>query len=184
MTGASHELATKGVPNVRLSLLGASIALAAGLALSACSSGTGSSSDVPSLGAQALVMSNGHQLVVRPMPGVKTLTGPECGSQYSFCFYVTPGNDGPYVSTSGGTAPLYNVGYIDKNKHHKLDKNFSDYFYPDPGDPTYQYINYTGKAPAKDTRVKFTDVYCISFTQYGCANGSGSILYLGIALSP
>jgi hypothetical protein len=169
---------------VRLSLLGASIALAAGLALSACSGATNSSSALPSLGAQALVMSNGHQLVTRPMPGVKMLTGPACGGQYSFCFYVTPGDDGPYVSTSGGTAPLYNVGYIDKNKTGKIDKKFDDYFYPDPGDPTYQYIDYKGKKPKKDEKVNFTDVYCISFSASGCANGSGSILYLGIALSP
>jgi hypothetical protein len=169
---------------VRLSLFGASAALAVGIALSACSSGTGSSPAAPSSGAQALVTSHGHQLVVRPMPGVKMLTGLECGSQYSFCFYVTKGNAGPYVSTSGGSAPLYNVGYIDKNKNGKLDKKFKDYFYPDPGDPTSQYIIYKGKAPKKAENVKFTDVYCISFTQYGCANGSGSILYLGIALSP
>ncbi|MGB6522188.1 MAG: hypothetical protein WBE83_10480 [Candidatus Cybelea sp.] len=169
---------------MRLSLFGASAALAAGLALSACSGGAGSSPAMPSSGAQALVMSNGHQVVTRPAPGVKMLTGLECGSQYSFCFYVTKGNAGPYVTTSGGSAPLYNVGYIDKNKNGKLDKKFDDYFYPDPGDPTSQYINYKGRTPKKVGVVKFTDVYCISFTQYGCANGSGSILYLGIALSP
>jgi hypothetical protein len=168
---------------VRLSLLGASAAIAAGLALSACSSGTGSSLAVPSSGAQALVMSHGQQLVVRPMPGVKVLTGPSCGSQYSFCFYVEPGNIGPYVSTSGGTAPLYNVGYVDKNKTGKLDKKFKTYFYPDPGDPTSQYIDYKGKVKKTET-VKFTDVYCISFAPSGCAQGSGSILNLGIALEP
>jgi hypothetical protein len=167
---------------MRLSFLGASAAVAASLALSACG-GTSSSSAVPSSGAQVLVTSHGHKFVVRPMPGVKMLSTPECGSQYNFCFYVTPGNSGPYVSTSDDTAPLYNVGYIDKNKNGKIDKKFKDYFYPDPGDPTYQYIDYKGKVK-KTGPVKFTDVYCISFTQYGCANGSGSILYLGIALSP
>jgi hypothetical protein len=174
---------------VRLSLLGASAALVAGLALSACSGGTGSSSSavpssaVPSLGAQALVMSHGHQLVIRPMPGVKTLTGPACGTQYSFCFYVIPRNKGPYVSSSS-TAPLYNVGYIDKNTTGKIDKKFHDYFLPDPGDPTYQYIYYKGKKPKVSGTVKFTDVYCIGFSASACANGTGSILYLGIALSP
>jgi hypothetical protein len=172
----------EGVRNVRLSLLGASVALAAGLALSACSGGTGPSSAPPSSGAQALTMTNGHQLTTHLMPGVKMLTGPTCGSQYSFCFYVTPGNSGPYVSTSDGGSPLYNVGYIIKNKNGKVDKKFDDYFYPDPGDPTYQYIDYKGKAPKKPGPVKFTDVYCISFTASGCTNGSGSILYLGIAL--
>lgn len=117
------------------------------------------------------------------MPGVKMLSSPECGSQYNFCFYVTPGNSGPYVSTSDDTAPLYNVGYIDKNKNGKIDKKFKDYFYPDPGDPTYQYIDYKGKVK-KTGPVKFTDVYCISFTSSGCADGSGSVLHLGIALSP
>jgi hypothetical protein len=91
------------------------------------------------MGAQALVMSHGHQFVIRPMPGVKTLTGPACGSQYSFCFYVIPRNKGPYVSSSS-TAPLYNVGYIDKNTTGKIDKKFHDYFLPDPGDPTYAIV--------------------------------------------
>jgi hypothetical protein len=168
---------------VRLSFLGPSAALAASLALSACG-GTSSSSSVPSSGAQFLTMSHGHKLVTRLMPGVKPLTGISCNySEYSFCFYVTPGNSGPYVTTSDDTAPLYNVGYITKNKTGKIDKKFKDYFYPDPGDPTSQYIDYKGKVK-KTGPVKFTDVYCISFTSSGCANGSGSILYLGIALSP
>lgn len=176
---------------MRLSLLGAGAALVAGLALSACSGATGSSpavstSALSSLGSQAVVIhQGGHELTVRPAPGVKILSGPACGSQYSFCFYVTPGNDGPYVETSGGTAPLYNVGQINhNNRKMKIAKKFDDYFYPDPGDPTYQYIDYTGKTPKKVQPVKYTDVYCISFSASGCANGSGSILYLGIALQP
>jgi hypothetical protein len=168
---------------VRLSLIAASAALVAGLALSACSSSTGSSSALPSSGAQALVMSHGNQMVTRLMPGVKPMTIGCDYSRYSFCFYVTPGNDGPYVSTSGGTTPLYNVGYITKNKTGKVDKKFKDYFYPDPGDPTSQYILYKGKVK-KTTAVKFTDVYCIGFSPSECSNGSGSILYLGIALTP
>ncbi len=167
---------------MRLSLLGASAALAAGLALSACSNSTGSSAGMPSSGAQVLTSSHGHKLLIRPAPGVKMLTGLECGSQYSFCFYVTPGNAGPYVTTQDDTAPLYNVAHILKNKNGKVDKKFHTYFYPDPGDPTSQYIKYKGKGPKQPGQVKFTDVYCISFTQDGCANGSGAILYLGIAL--
>lgn len=168
---------------MRLSLLGAGAALAAGLALSACSSGTGSSSAMSSSGAQAVLMHHGHRLVVRPMPGAKILSGPACGSQYSFCFYVTPGNPGPYVETEDDTSPLYNVASIVKSKNDKIDKKFSNYFSPDPGDPTYQYINYSGKAPKKPKQVKFTDVYCIGFSPSECSNGSGSILYLGIALN-
>jgi hypothetical protein len=169
---------------VRLSLLGASVAIAAGLALSACSSSTGSSAGMPSSGAQVQTMSQGHQFLTRPMPGVKILSGPQCGSQYSFCFYVTKGDSGPYVETSDDTSPLYNVGKIDKNKTGKLDKKqFKDYFYPDPGDPTYQYIDYKGKVPKQPGMVKFTDVYCISFSPSGCANGTGAVLYLGIAIN-
>jgi len=168
---------------MRLSLLGAGAALAASLALSACSGGTSSSSAVPSSGAQLLVMSHGHKLVISPMPGVKVLTGPSCGTEYNFCFYVEKGNDGPYVSTSDDTAPLYNVGYITKNKTGKVDKKFKDYFYPDPGDSTSQYILYKAKVK-KAGPVKYTDVYCIGFSPSDCANGSGSILYLGIALTP
>ena len=46
------------------------------------------------------------------MPGVKPLTGIGCDySVYAFCFYVTPGNAGPYVETSAGSGyELYNDG--------------------------------------------------------------------------
>jgi hypothetical protein len=168
---------------MRLSLLCASAALVAGLVLSGCSGSSGSAPAASSAAAQAVVSSHGHQMTVRPMPGVKILSGLECGSQYSFCFYVVPGNAGPYVETSS-SVPLYNVGSILKNKKEKVDKKFDDYFYPDPGDPTYQYILYSGKTPKKPGKVKFTDVYCIGFTPSDCGNGTGSILYLGIALSP
>ncbi len=172
---------------MRLSLLGASAALVAGLALSGCS---GSSTSAPALSSaasssatQAVVAVHGHQMTVRPMPGVKILSGPECGSQYSFCFYVMKGNSGPYVESSS-SVPLYNVASILKNKNSKVDKKFDTYFYPDPGNPTYQYIDYKGRAPKKPQKVKFTDVYCIGFNPSECSNGSGAILYLGIALSP
>jgi hypothetical protein len=166
---------------MRLSLLGASAAVAAGLALTACSS-SGSSAGMPSSGAQVLRISHGHKLLIRPMPGVKILSGPSCGSQYSFCFYVTPGDSGPYVETSDDTSPLYNSASIVKSKNNKADKKFSNYFSPDPGDPTYQYITYKGKAPKKTEPVKYTDVYCISFSASGCSDGDSSTLYLGIAL--
>lgn len=169
---------------MRLSLLGASAALGASLVLSACSGSTSSPSSVPSSAGQFQMTSRGHKLVTSLMPGVKPLTGPSCDySVYSFCFYVTRNNDGPYVSTSDDTAPLYNVGYITKNKTGKVDKKFKDYFYPDPGDPTSQYILYKAKVK-KAGPVKYTDVYCIGFSPSDCANGSGSILYLGIALTP
>jgi len=137
---------------------------------------------MPSSSSQVLGTNQGHKYFVRPAPGVKVLSGPACGSQYSFCFYVVPGNPGPYVTTSDGTSPLYNVGTILKNKKGKVAKKFSNYFYPDPGDPTSQYITYKGKTPKHPGVVKYTDVYCISFSASGCANGSGSILYLGIAV--
>jgi hypothetical protein len=167
---------------VRLSLIGASAMLAAGIALSACSGATGTSTGTPSSGAQIQTMSQGHQFVTRPMPGVKMLSGLQCGSQYNFCFYVTKGDTGPYVETSDDTSPLYNVGEIVKAGNGKRDKKFKDYFYPDPGDPTYQYINYKGKVPKQPGSVKFDDIYCISFTPSGCTNGSGSVLHLGIAI--
>jgi len=172
---------------VRLSLLCASAALAFGLALSACSSDAGSSSAVPSSGGQALATggSHGHGLVTRLMPGVKPLTGIGCDySVYSFCFYVTPGNLGPYVTTSAGSGyELYNDAYIVSNKKGKIDKKFHTYFYPDPGNPTSQYINYKGKGPKQDGQVKFTDYYCIGFSPSTCT-GSTYTLKLGIALTP
>lgn len=129
-------------------------------------------------------MIQGHKYTIHVMPGVKMFSSPQCGSQYNFCFYVMKGNSGPYVETADGTSPLYNVGTIVKAKNGKKDKRFKSYFYPDPGDPTYQYINYKGKAVKQPTSVKWDDVYCISFTPSGCTNGSGAVLNLGIALSP
>ncbi len=174
---------------MRLSLLSVSAALALGVALSACSnsspgSSAGSLADMPAAGAQVTLMHNGHKFLIRPAAGVKILASPTCGSKWSFCFYVYPGDSGPYVTTSDGTSPLYNVASIVKVKNNKADRKFKTYFYPDPGDPTSQYITYKGKGPKSPGTVKFTDIYCIGFTASDCANGSGSILYLGIALAP
>jgi hypothetical protein len=129
-------------------------------------------------------MHNGHRFLIRPAAGVKILASPACGSKWSFCFYVYKGDSGPYVTTSDDTTPLYNVASIVKVKNNKVDKKFKTYFLPDPGDPTSQYIKYKGKAPKSAGTVKFTDIYCIGYTASDCANGSGSILYLGIALAP
>lgn len=167
---------------MRLSLLCASAALAFGLALSACSSNTGSSS-MPSSGAQTMGR-NGHGVVTRLMPGVTELTIGCNYSEYSFCFYVAKGNPGPYVETSAGTGTeLYNSAYITSNKTGKIDKKFSTYFYPDPGNPTYQYIKYKGKNPKTATAVKYTDYYCIGFTPSSCG-GTTYTLKLGIAIEP
>jgi len=136
-----------------------------------------------SAGPVVLMTHQGHPLRIRPAPGVKVLTGPSCPSRYNFCFAVAPGNPGPYVETSDGTSPLYNVGTIVKAKNNKVDKKFSNYFSPDPGDPTYQYINYKGKVK-KAGPVKFDDIYCIGFSASACGNGSGAILNLGISLTP
>jgi hypothetical protein len=177
----------EGAHNVRLSLLCASVALAVGLALSACSSNTGSSSALPSSGAQASARTAGHGLVTRLMPGVKQLTGIGCNySEYSFCFYVIPGDSGPYVESAAGSGyELYNDAWIvkTKNKAGKTDRKFDTYFYPDPGNPTYQYIDYKGKNPKKATAVKYIDYYCIGFAASSC-NGTNYTLKLGIALSP
>lgn len=166
---------------MRLTVLGAGAALVAGLALSACSSSSPSST-AQSPGTQVLTTHRGHPLRIRPVAGVKVLASPACGSQYNFCIYVTPGNTGPYLETSDGTAPLYNVATIVKAKSGKTAKTFSNYFSPDPGDPTYQYITYTGKTPKKPGKVKFDDVYCIGFSSTECANGSGTVLHFGIAV--
>lgn len=172
---------------MRLSLLAASAVIAASLALSACNSSSTTpstaSGNVSSPGAIYLTGHNGHPLQIRLAPGVKRFSIGCDYSKYSFCFYVQPGNPGPYVSTSDGSSPLYNAATITKNKHGKLAKKFSTYFYPDPGDPTSQYITYKGKVK-KTQPVKYTDNYCIGFSPSECANGSGSMLYLGIALEP
>jgi hypothetical protein len=171
---------------VRSSHLSAGAALAFGLALSACSGNSGSTSSLPSSGTQASATSRSHgrDLVTRLMPGVKPLTIGCNYSVYAFCFYVTKGNPGPYVETSAGSGyELYNSAWITKNKTGAIDKKFKTYFYPDPGNPTYQYIIYKGKNPSHDTAVKFTDFYCIGFTPSECT-GSTYTFKLGIALSP
>lgn len=173
---------------MRLSLLCASAALVTGLALSACSSGMSSSSAVPSSGTQTQMVgrSQNHQYTVRLAPGVRPMTIGCDYSEYSFCFYVTPGNPGPYVETSAGSGyELYNNAWIAKakNKKGKADKKFSTYFYPDPGNPTYQYISYTGKNPTKTTKIKYTDYYCIGFSTSACPAGTYT-LKLGIAVQP
>jgi hypothetical protein len=185
---------------MRSSFVWASAALVAGLALSGCSSGAGSSSSaLPSsaLPSSSLLSSSGHTVAmgkshghtytVRLMPGVKPATIGCDYSVYAFCFYIVPGDPGPYVESE--TAPSYqleNDGWIVAKNPSKLDKKFDDYFYPDPGNPTYQYIDYSGKAPKKDGKVKFTDYYCIGFAPSTDCNGNfGTYTFkLGIALSP
>jgi hypothetical protein len=177
---------------VRLTVLGAVAALSCGLALSACSSGAGSSSTVPLTGGGQAVSqgrSHGHSYTVRIMPGVKRLVSGCDYSTYAFCIEIVAGNAGPYVETS--TAPSYqleNDGWIVKNssKKGKIDKKFDDYFYPDPGNPTYQYIDYKGKAPKKGGTVKYTDYYCIGFAPSTDCNGNyGTYTFkIGVAIEP
>ena len=133
--------------------------------------------------------SHGHTYKVRLMPGVKQMVAGCNYSEYAFCFYVVPGDPGPYVETS--TSPSYeleNDGWIvsNSNAKGKIDKKFSDYFSPDPGNPTYQYITYTGNTPKKPKAVKFTDYYCIGFAPSTDCNGTyGNYTFkLGIAISP
>jgi len=171
---------------MRLGFLCASAALAGGLLLSACSSSTGSSSGLPSSGGQGLAMgrSHGHTYKIHLMPGVKPMTIGCDYSVYAFCFYVVPNDPGPYIET--GTSPsyeLYNNAYIQKVGQAKNNKKFSTYFYPDPGNPTYQYITYTGNTPKKAKSVKFVDYYCIGFSPSDCT-GTTYTFKLGIAISP
>ncbi len=181
---------------MRLSYLYASAALAAGLAVSACSSGAGSSSSLPSSslpssGGHTVAMgkSHGHTYTVKLMPGVKPLITGCDTSVYAFCFYIIPGNPGPYVETT--TAPslqLENDGWIiaNANVRQRIDRKFDDYFYPDPGNPTYQYINFSGRTPRRAGPVKFTDYYCIGIAPSTDCNGNyGNYTFkLGIALEP
>jgi hypothetical protein len=126
---------------------------------------------------------NGHDLVTRPVPGVKRLSGPSCPSEYVFCIVVTPGDPGPYVSTQAGSGyELYNTAYIENAKTGKIDKKFSTYFSPDPGNPTSQYITFKGKGPKKPGPVKYSDYYCIGFSPSQCT-GSDYTFIIGISLA-
>ena len=83
---------------MRFSIRCASAVLASGLALSACSSSTGSSS-VPSSvqrNGATVVRSDAHGLTTKLVAGVKQDISCDY-SAYAFCIYVTPGNPGPYV---------------------------------------------------------------------------------------
>lgn len=169
---------------MRSTLLAASAALVACLALAACnSSATAPSANAITSDGVHMTLSNGHPVWVRPAHGVKKFSIGCDYSKFAFCFYVEPGNPGPYLSTSDGSSPLYNSATIVKIKNSKAAKKFSTYFYPDPGDPTSQYIDYSGKVK-KVQPVKYNDVYCIGYTPSDCANGSGSVLHFGIALEP
>ena len=172
---------------MRFNLLGASAALAFGLALSACSSSTGTS---PSLASPSTsqdmvtVKAGGHDVVTRLMPGVKRMATSTCPSIYVFCISVTAGNAGPYVQTSAGSGyELYNDGWITRAKTGKIDKKFKDYFSPDPGNPTYQYIDFKGKAPKKTQAVRYSDYYCIGFSPSSCT-GSNYTFIIGVAVAP
>lgn len=191
-TGLSRKRLLKEF-TMRLRLLTASAAVVIGLALTACNGVSGSPAGSPasasaamSGGAQVVITHNGHKYVVRPAAGVKILASPQCAySKYSFCFYVYPGDTGPYLTTSDGTTPLYNVASIVKAKNNKVSKKFKTWFSPDPGDPTSQYIKYKGKAPKTAQPVKYTDVYCIGYSQDACANNTDdAVLYFGIAVAP
>jgi hypothetical protein len=169
---------------MRFSILCASAVLASSLALSACSSSTGSSS-VPSAAAQGatIVRDDGHGLITKLMPGVKRDISCDY-STYVFCIYVIPGDSGPYVTTQAGSGyQLYNNAYIENNNKGKIDKKFKTYFSPDPGNPTSQYILYKGKTPKKAGNVKFSDFYCIGFSPSACDNGAYTFI-IGIALEP
>jgi hypothetical protein len=169
---------------MRFSILCASAGLAFGVALSGCSSSTGSSTSLPSSGAQgAVVRSDGHGLTTGLAPGVKRDIS--CNySEFAFCIYVEPGNPGPYITSESGSGELYNAAYIERdNGKGKIDKKFKTYFDPYPGNPTSQYIVYKGKAPKKPGNVKFIDFYCIGFAPSSCDNGVYTFK-IGIALSP
>lgn len=116
------------------------------------------------------------------MPGTKLLPAVECPGQYVFCIEVEPGNPGPYLETSGGTAQLYMNAYIETLKG-KLDKKASTYFDPNPGDPVYQYITFNVPVPKKEGKVKYSDYYCIGFSPSACDNGAYTFI-IGIALGP
>jgi hypothetical protein len=121
-------------------------------------------------------------LGTRPAPGVKRMATSDCPSPYVFCIEVVPGNSGPYVESSS-TTDLYNAAYITRASTGKIDKKFKTYFSPDPGNPTYQYIDYKGKAPKKLGKVKFSDYYCIGFSPSACDSDAYTFI-IGIALAP
>jgi hypothetical protein len=140
---------------VRFTLLFASTALAAGLLLSACSSG--SSSAIPGGSQVAAPMSHHGQAALKPYVVNPDKKNPCPSSKYYECFDISASSSGPYVEWSS-TSTLTINGYdmLTTVKGKSADKKLSSDFSPDPGNPTYQYI--TELKPQKaSTKVKFVD---------------------------
>jgi hypothetical protein len=165
---------------VRFSIVCASAALAFGSALSACSGTSSTSPALPSAAAQALVMSHPVSgISTYPLRAVRRLAT-YCPRRYAFCINVTPGDPGPYLKTLGGTKLLYNNAYIETLKG-KIDDNFQTYFDPTPGNPTSQYILFSGKMPKNWNRVEYSDYYCIGLFPHTCDNGAYTFI-IGISI--
>jgi hypothetical protein len=144
---------------VRFSLLCAGAALAASLALSACSSGGNSPSALPSVAAQSLVTSQatGHTATLRLVavrPAAKNLCPP---TKYSLCVYINSAAGSTTatvcaVSNGGGcswsqmTPVYYGYGYLFSLKNKPISTNkLTEYWDPFPGNPSTQYVTVGNK---------------------------------------
>ena len=165
---------------MRLRLLIASSLVVAGLTVSACNRGGGSSA-VPS-GPQQSASTNRHGGVgaLKPIPMVSRDTKNECpSSKYLYCVDITPSNSGPYVCFSSGSScggpqespPYYAYGIIVNDKDKPPIRRLTEYWDPFPGDPTGQYIVET-KALTPSKRVRFVDQVYICYEPSGVSCGT------------
>ena len=170
---------------MRLRLLIASSLVVAGLTVSACNRGGGSSA-VPS-GPQQSASTNRHGGVgaLKPIPMVSRDTKNECpSSKYLYCVDITPSNSGPYVCFSSGSScggpqespPYYAYGII-VNLKDKPARKLSEYWDPYPGNPTGQYIVETGTLKSSK-RVKYVDQVYVCLEPSGGSCGPVSSIGL------
>jgi hypothetical protein len=143
--------------NVRFSLLLASSALAAGLALSACS---GNSQAIPG-GAQSVApMGHSFHLALKSIDPNTTCPS---GSQYIDCYTVKPGKKfknswcisdvSPPTCATSGLAPgtwTWTVSKVYSVKNGKPVKTIKNSWKPNPGNPTNNFI--TAKKSVKSTK--------------------------------
>ncbi|MGA8574161.1 MAG: hypothetical protein WB609_00540 [Candidatus Cybelea sp.] len=166
---------------MRFTLLCASTALAASLMLSACSGGAGGgagASAIPSGGGSTQSM--GHHKITPHAVAVHPARRSPCPSSiFAACFALSTSSSGPYVEWSAcfstyscpPTYALESFATITKTRTGGpvgRGQIAGQAWYPDPGNPTFQYIA-AGRRYVAHTRARFTDATGVYYYYYPSA---------------
>lgn len=160
---------------MRFTLLSASTALAAGLLLSACSSG--GSGSLPGSSQVAAPMGHHGARMIKLIAFNPDTKCPK--KKYYLCVDISSSSSGPYVQFSECTSPsscpptydLVASATITTVKGKSAKKKLSDTWSPSPGNPTYQYI--TELKPQKASKKpKFIDAVQACYYYYPSDCGS------------